>query len=135
SVVGGTLNVGVAGGIGTTSSVNVNGGTLAIGANSDTVAGVILTSGSITGGPGVLTSNTDFDMRSGNVTAPLGGSVGVVKSASGVVTFSGANTYTGLTTVSAGGVLKLANANALGNTSTGTVVEAGAALQINGTVN
>jgi autotransporter-associated beta strand protein len=53
------------------------------------------------------------------------------KSGAGTQVLSGANTYTGVTTVSAG-VLNIQNANALGTIDAGTSVTSGAALQIEG---
>jgi autotransporter-associated beta strand protein len=53
-------------------AVNVSSGTLDIGANSDTVGAVTLTSGSIAGTTGTLTGSS-YDLRSGTVTAKLGG--------------------------------------------------------------
>ncbi|MCX6955928.1 MAG: autotransporter-associated beta strand repeat-containing protein [Verrucomicrobia bacterium] len=49
----------------------------------------------------------------------------------GTLTLSGANSYTGTTTVNAG-VINIQNATALGTTAGGTVVASGAALQIQG---
>jgi filamentous hemagglutinin family protein len=89
-----------------TSNISVAGGTLDIGANSDTVHGVQLLSGLIAGTTGTLTSLTDFDMQSGTVTAILGGSFGLVKSSPGTIVLSGANTYTGATTIN-GGILSI----------------------------
>ncbi len=86
-------------------------------ANSDTVAGVQLTGGSITSTTGVLTSTTAFDLQAGSVSAILGGSVGVNKTTAGTVTLSGANTYTGLTDVQAG-TLALGANNVFANAST-----------------
>jgi len=51
--------------------------------------------------------------------------------AAGTWTLSGNNTYSGTTTVTAG-VLNIQHANALGNTSNGTTVASGAALQLQG---
>jgi autotransporter-associated beta strand protein len=87
-----------------TGAVHVDGGTLALGANSDTVGAVTLTSGSITGsGSGTLTgSGSNYDVRSGSVSAILGGSIGLDKSTGGTVTLTGANSYTGTTTVNTG---------------------------------
>jgi len=86
--------------------VVVNGGELALGANTDTVNGVSLQSGSITGTgsatEGVLTSLTDFDVRSGSASANLAGAVGLTKTTVGTVTLTGQNAYTGTTTVSDG---------------------------------
>ena len=51
----------------------MNGGTLSMTTRSDTVAGVQLVAGSITGTTGVLTSTTAYDLQSGTVSAILGG--------------------------------------------------------------
>jgi fibronectin-binding autotransporter adhesin len=59
--------------------------------------------------------------------------VGLSKLGTGTLTLSGANTYSGATTVSAG-VLNIQHATALGNTATGTSVASGAALQIQGDI-
>jgi len=90
-----------------TGAVEINGGTLALGTNTDTVGSVTLTSGSITGsGAGTLTgSGSNFDVRSGTISAKLGGAVGLDKTTEGIVTISSDNStggYTGATTVSAG---------------------------------
>jgi autotransporter-associated beta strand protein len=90
-------------------SINVNGGSLALGTNTETVGAVTLTSGSITGSgtavQGVLTGSS-YDVRSGSVSAKLAGaSVNMVKSTSGTVTLSGANTFTGSLTIKEGTVL------------------------------
>ena len=50
-------------------TVAVNGGTLAMQSFDDAVAGVVLAGGAITGTGGALTSTTDFDVRSGSVSA------------------------------------------------------------------
>lgn len=90
-----------------TGAVNVNGGTLALGTRTDTVGAVTLTSGSITGsGAGTLTgTGSAYDVRSGTVSAKLGGSVGLTKSTTGIVTLSGVNDYTGATAVDDGTLL------------------------------
>jgi fibronectin-binding autotransporter adhesin len=132
TVSGGTLTLGAAEAIGG-GAVTVNGGTLNIGAFSDTVGAVTLTSGSITGTTGVLTGssyalNGTVDT---SVSAILGGAVTLTKSGAGTATLSGANSYTGTTTISAG-VLDLRNATGLGTTAGGTSVTSGAALQLQG---
>lgn len=109
-----------------TSAVNVNGGTLSLGANSDTVGAVTLTSGSITGTGGTLTGSS-YDVRSGTVSAILGGSGNLTKSTAGTVTLSGANNYSGTTTVSDGTLLV--------NNTTGSGTGSGAVnVGINGTL-
>ena len=93
---GGTLILGHATNtLADTGAVNVNGGTLALGnsgANSDTVGAVTLTSGSITGTTGKLTgTGSNYDVRSGTISAKLGGTVGLDKTTGGTVTISSDN--------------------------------------------
>lgn len=61
----------------------------------------------------------------------ISGTGGVTKIGAGRLTLSGANSYTGATTVSAG-VLNVQNATGLGTTAAGTTVTSGAALQLQG---
>ncbi|CAD6873951.1 autotransporter-associated beta strand repeat-containing protein [Methylomonas fluvii] len=111
----GTLALGASDVLANASSLIVNGGTFALGSNNDTVTGVQLLSGSITG-TGTLTSTSDFDMQAGTISAALGGSVGLTKTTAGTVTLSGTNTYTGNTQVSAG-TLALGASDVLTNSS------------------
>jgi RHS repeat-associated protein len=116
TVSAGSLTLGASNVLWDTSSLLVNGGTLAMGTYSDTVASVHLQSGYITGSsstPGTLTSSSSFDMESGTVSVKLGGSVGLTKSTSGILSLQRENTYTGVTTVN-GGTLQLGN-GAVGN--------------------
>src|SRR4030095_1207845 len=83
TVNAGTLALGASNVLPNASSMVVNGGTLSIGANSDTVDGVQLNSGAISGTTGTLTSSTDYDLRSGAVSAILGGTVGLTKTTGG----------------------------------------------------
>jgi autotransporter-associated beta strand protein len=57
----------------------------------------------------------------------------VIKDGLGTTTFSVNNTYDGATTVNAG-VLRIQNANGLGNTTAGTTVNAGATLEFAGSI-
>lgn len=96
-------------------AVTVNGPTaiFALGTFTDTVGIVTVANfGSITGtGTGALTSTGTFEMQSGSVSAILAGSgIALNKTTSGTVTLSGANTYTGATTVNAG-TLQLSGAS------------------------
>ncbi|MCB9940311.1 MAG: autotransporter-associated beta strand repeat-containing protein [Planctomycetaceae bacterium] len=126
---GGTLGLQNNNQINDATTLHINGGTLAIGAFSDTIGGLKLSSGSITGTTGVLTSATTMLLESGTVSAILGGSIGVNKTTAGTVTLSASNTYTGVTALN-GGILEITNGAALGAISAGTSVSSGATLQV-----
>ena len=102
TVSDGTLAYGASNVIGI-GKVTVSGtGILDLGAFTDTVSTVTLQGGQITG-TGTLTTDGSFELQSGSVNAILaGGGIALNKTTTGTVTLSGANTYTGLTTVSAG---------------------------------
>jgi autotransporter-associated beta strand protein len=113
-----------------TSTLTVAGGTYALEGNSDTVAGIVLTSGNITSTTGVLSATT-FDLQSGNVTAILGGGAGgLTKSTAGTVILSGVNTYTGATNITSG-VLSISATSGLGSTS-GITISGGGELAYTG---
>ncbi|MBU7580905.1 MAG: 2OG-Fe(II) oxygenase [Porphyrobacter sp.] len=131
-VSAGLVRLGGSNRLATGSSLLVDGGTLNTQGFSNTLAGVRLDSGTINGG-GTLTSTSDFDVRSGTIATSLAGNVGLNKTTAGSVTMSVANTYTGLTRVSAG-TLNITNANALGTGAQGTIVEAGATLLLTGAI-
>lgn len=75
----------------------------------------------------ITTSNTALTTFSGIVS----GTGGITKAGSGTLILSGANTYSGATTINAG-VLNIQNATALGTTAGATTVASGAQLQIQG---
>lgn len=75
-------------------NVTVNGGTLNIGAFSDTVGTITVSSGSIIGS-GTLYSTEDFSFSGGTISSVLGGSSGLIKTGTGTLTLTGANTFTG----------------------------------------
>ena len=79
---------------------------------------------------GTFTSSGALSLKSGSVSAILAGSGALTKSSNGNVTLSGANTYSGGTTISAG-TLALSGAGTLGS---GTVGLSGGTLDI-GTTN
>jgi fibronectin-binding autotransporter adhesin len=100
-----------------------NFGTITVAAGGYTIGGnsVSLTSG-------LTASNAS---GSSTVSLVIGGAGTVTKTSAGTFTLSGANSYTGTTTISAG-VLNIQNASALGATSSGTTVDSSASLQLQG---
>ena len=110
----GTLSFGNNNRIADASSLIVNGGLLNLATRTDTVAGVTLTGGSITSSTGVLTSNANYDLQNGTISAILAGTVGANKTTGGTVTLSGNNTFSGGVNLSAG-QLNINHAAAIGN--------------------
>ena len=132
-VNGGTLRIAGADQITNTANVEVaTGGTFAMGGNTDTVNGVKLTGGTITGTGtnGILTSITAYDLQSGSSSAVLAGTAGAIKTTAGTVTLTKTNTYTGATTVSNGALIVEGSIS----TSSLTTVQSGATLGGSGTV-
>ncbi len=99
---GGTLNLTGSGLLNNSTVLVVNGGNLDIQSNDASVSGVQMLAGSIVGTTGTLTSASDFVLQSGSVSAKLGGSVGLTKTAPDTIVLSGTNAYTGLTTIGEG---------------------------------
>jgi len=120
-------------GLSATTSVSVAGGSLDLNGISATVAGVQLVSGSILDSPATATLSTAavIDAQDGTISARLGGAAAIAKTTGGVLILSGANTFSGATTISAGTV-RLGNALALGTTVGATTVSTGATLDLNG---
>ena len=114
-----TVTLGSAGRLNSASTLSVQGGQLTI-AGAESVATYQQTGGTLAGTGFTLTSAAAYDMRSGTVSANLGGSVGLDKTTTATVTLSGTNTYTGATTISAG-KLSITNAPATSATGTGVV--------------
>ena len=84
----------------------INGGTLKIGGLSASIGAFKITGGTVTG-TGTLTSITTCDVRGGTVGVSLAGnSIGLTKSGSTAAVLTGADSYTGRTTVT-GGLLEL----------------------------
>ena len=112
AVLAGSVALGVDNALASSSALVVDGGTLNVASHNNTVASVALRSGTLAGSGGLLSSSADFDLQSGTVSAALGGSVGLNKTGTGTVTLSGANNFSGSTTVNAG-VLALGASNVL----------------------
>jgi autotransporter-associated beta strand protein len=110
--LGGKFVLGASDPIDNASHVNVNGAILDLGSRSETVAGVRLTAGQITG-IGVLTSMTAFQVEDGSISAKLHGAVGLNKTTGGTVTLTAENTFAGPTII-AGGVLSILKDEGLG---------------------
>jgi autotransporter-associated beta strand protein len=111
---GGLLSLGAA------SRINSDAGTLTL-SNAGTITGA--TFGLTVGGAGNTTINSIIGTTSGTLT----------KDETGTLILTGANTFTGLTSIT-GGVLNIRNASALGTTSGATFVSSGAALELQGDI-
>lgn len=138
--------------------LTINGGTIAATAARDfsgkytgiTIGGDF-TLGSTTGlalSSAGLTFNTATSLGTATRTITLGGTgaytlsgvisetstagLTVSSTAAGTLILGGANTYTGVTTVNSGVLLRLTNASALGTIAGNTVVNSGGGLQLNG---
>ena len=124
AVAAGTVKLGASDRLAGTSTLTVSGGTFDIQTFNDTIGTLMLTGGTVAG-DGVLTAGT-FDLRSGFVSAALGGGA-VTKTTSGTLTLAGPQSYTSVTTVSAG-FLAVRSGATLGNISAGTTVASSATL-------
>ncbi len=120
---GGTLKLGASELFSSSLDLTVNtGASLDLNAFSESVGPVVLAGGNIvnsTGTSAQFLAGTSYDVRSGTVSARLGGPGALTKTTGGTVTLSGANTFTGGTTVQ-GGTLELA-----GSLSSSVTVEGG----------
>ena len=108
----GTTTLSSAGRFNSASALTISNGQLTLGGN-ETVGSFVLTEGILAGSGNTLTSGSAYDVQSGSVLANLGGSVGLVKSTAGSVALTGNNSFTGLTTISAG-TLSIGNGGATG---------------------
>jgi autotransporter-associated beta strand protein len=132
AITGGSITS--AGSVTSSGAVAISGGgilTVSGSANFTTAGSVTLTNG-IIAGAGTVTSNAGFSVGSGTISASLAGNVPLTKVA-GTATISGANSYSGLTTISGGNnaILVIKSSQALGNSS-GVVWSGGAASNTNG---
>ncbi|MFC2102135.1 autotransporter-associated beta strand repeat-containing protein, partial [Bacteroidota bacterium] len=111
-----------------TGLTTISAGTLQVGAGS--TAGVIAAGSAITNNGNLIFNRTDSYGQ--NYSQVISGTGALTENGTGgTLTLSGANTYTGLTTITSG-TLKLGNAAALGGTANGTSITSGAVLDLNG---
>lgn len=106
------------------------GATLDLGSFDETVTQFTLEDGTVIATGGILTSQSDLDLRSGSVKAQLNGN-NLIKNGSGTVILDALNGYTGSTTVN-DGTLQLAQSNAIPNTSSVNLTSATSVLDLNG---
>ncbi len=116
-----------------TGPLTLNGGLLNLGAYNLTASSVVLAGGTINSSSGGISSSSDYQLQSGTVSTRLGGTGGLIKTTSGAVTLTAANTYTGGTRIQ-GGRLTVNNTTGSG-TGTGPVsIGAGGLLTGTGTL-
>ena len=99
-----TVNAGVldySGGTLPACDYTINGGTLNTGLLSKSIGAFRITGGTVTGS-GTLTSSSNFSVRGGTVNPILAGAVGLNKSGPDTAVLNGANSYTGVSTVTNG---------------------------------
>ncbi|QDT21307.1 LamG-like jellyroll fold domain-containing protein [Gimesia chilikensis] len=106
------------------------GATLDLGSFDETVTQFTLEDGTVIATGGILTSQSDLDLRSGSVKAQLNGN-NLIKNGSGTVILDALNGYTGSTTVN-DGTLQLAQSDAIPNTSSVDLTSATSVLDLNG---
>ena len=144
NALGGTINIGDGTGTDTvrlqasnqiadSSTVTMNAAgtpTLDLNSFNDTIGSLAgaNASASVSLGSGTLTTG---DSTNTTFSGVVSGTGGLTKQGSGTFTVSGANTYSGATSVNAG-TLNIQNATALGTTAAGTTVASGATLQLQG---
>src|SRR5438552_1367772 len=135
AISAGTLQLGATNAVPSGSAVTVSGGaTFDLRGFSDGI-GSLAGAGTVTSGAaGAVTLTAGGNNASTTFSGLIqngSGTVALTKTGTGTLTLSGANTYGGATTVSAG-VLDVQNNTALGATAGATTVAGGAALQLEG---
>jgi autotransporter-associated beta strand protein len=122
-------------------SLTMNGGTLYLEGHSVTLSSLnsnstnaLISNFSNGGAAATLTvNNAGGNSFSGILSDDSGGALSLTKTGAGTLTLRGNNTYSGITTVSAG-TLQLGNFSALGSTAGGTLVASGATLDLGGKI-
>ena len=138
TVNAGTIKLGNNNALGTTAATTISSGA-AVDLNGFSTAELFVVSGTLSNGTGTAIASGDISLvtsaiiggaSNANVTGIISGSGTLLKSGAGLWNLSGANTFTGATTVSAG-TLQFGNIDALGSTAS-TAVSSGAILDLNG---
>ncbi|MFH1303398.1 MAG: autotransporter-associated beta strand repeat-containing protein, partial [Planctomycetota bacterium] len=114
-----------------TVSLTLSGGaTLDLGTFNETVNTLVLEEGTIIATGGILTAQSDLDLRSGTVKAQLNGT-DLIKNGMGTVILDAANGYAGQTIIN-DGTLKLARSYAIPTTSSVDLTAVTSVLDLNG---
>ncbi len=116
-------------------ALTLNGGQLDLNGTNQTVGNLNGSTGStITNNGAATTATLTVSNASGTYAGTLADGTGILaftKAGTGTTTLTGANSHSGVTTVT-GGILAISNAQALGSTSAGTTVGLGASLSLSG---
>ena len=126
-VSGGTLRLGAGSNtLAASGPLTVVGDTLDLAGNTVTLAGQVSFQGGTVQNGTLVSTTSNFDARAGVVAANLQGAVGLLKSTLGTVTLLGGNTYSGGTTINTGTLAIVKDANV------GAITFSGGMLQILG---
>ena len=107
--------------------LTISGGSVNLQNNTITRSGnVTISGGSVETGT-ISKSGSDYNIQGGTVGAVLAGTAGLTKSGSATAYLTGANTYSGGTTIN-GGILSLSSAGELGNAAGAVAVNTGGTL-------
>ena len=121
-VTDGTLQIGASERLLDSGSLTVRGGTFNVEGFTETVGAVVLDGGAINGSGAGTVIGSSYDVRDGSASAILGGAAALTKNTDGTVTLTGANSYTGATTVDDGALVAASTSGgALAATSSVTI--------------
>ena len=107
--------------------LTISGGSVNLQNNTITRSGNLTISGGSLQTGTVSKSGSDYNIQGGTVGAVLAGTAGLTKSGSATAYLTGANTYSGNTTID-GGILSLSSAGELGNAAGAVTVNTGGTL-------
>ena len=107
--------------------LTISGGSVNLQNNTITRSGNLTISGGSVETGTISKSGSDYNIQGGTVGAVLAGTAGLTKSGSATAYFTGANTYSGGTTIN-GGILSLSSAGDLGNAAGAVTVNTGGTL-------